>query len=255
MKKSLTSLVFLAVMGTFVVSHTPTYAAYPTINAVSVLAHTNAQRYRNGMTLLDSDGELSHAAAMKMQDLFAHQYFAHVSPSGESISDLARRVGYTYLAVGENLALGDFASSKEVVEAWMKSPGHRKNILSRTYSEIGIAAGRGRYDGRNTWIVVQAFGLPKSTCPDLNENLGQKIDVLENRLELLEIITGIRQGRVEEEGISQAIYRDRVSSYNTAAELYNSTAETYRALIERYNEGVESYNDCVTTRVAEMSDS
>jgi len=190
------------------------YVAYPEINAIGVLAYTNAQRYRGGLPLLSTNDALSRTAATKLQDLFARQYFAHESPSGESVADLAKRAGYAYLAVGENLALGDFSTSRAVVEAWMDSPGHRKNILSETYSEIGIAAGRSYYDGRYTWIIVQAFGLPKSSCPSVNIVLNDEIKAYEERLELLETIAQLREKarftRVSAAGMKEAAPHDVV---------------------------------------------
>jgi len=224
-------------------------AALPGIYAGGVLAHTNAQRYLEGLHILESDTTLSQVAYTKMQDLFARQYFAHEAPTGESVGDLATDAGYAYISVGENLALGDFSSNKDVVEAWMDSPGHRANILSETYTDIGIAAGRGRYEGRTTWVVVQAFGLPRSSCPGVDANLGARIDSLQSRLDLLERIVTIRRDATEERGITRSEYNRRVASYNTAAELYNNTVERYRSYAESYNAGVDEVNSCIINKV------
>jgi uncharacterized protein YkwD len=130
--------------------------AAPAITADGVLANTNVARYYAGVPYIQENAQLSRVALAKMQDMFAREYFAHEAPTGEDVSDLADRFGYEFIAVGENLAYGDFASSREVVQAWMDSPGHRKNLLSQTYTEIGVAAGRGMYEGHKTWMIVQA---------------------------------------------------------------------------------------------------
>lgn len=62
--------------------------------------------------------------------------------------------------LGENIALGDFTSSQMMVNSWMKSPGHRTNILRNDFTETGIAVGKGVFNGREQWIGVQVFGRP-----------------------------------------------------------------------------------------------
>lgn len=220
-------------------------AASLSINANIVLAYTNAERYRNDLPLLSSDTVLSQVAQRKMEDLFARQYFAHDAPTGEGVGDLAKDAGYTYIAVGENLALGDFTSSKRVVDAWMESPGHRENILSKSYTEIGIAAGRSTYKGKRTWIIVQSFGLPRSSCPTLNDALKQRIDRFQQSLDILYTVTKLREELLENKDVPRTVYRDRVESYNLAAEVYNERVEEYRALITQYNRGVDSLNACI----------
>jgi hypothetical protein len=71
-------------------------------------------------------------------------------------------VGYKYSAAGENLAI-NFVESKDINDAWMRSPGHRANILNNKFTEVGIAAAQGIYRGRQTIFVVQFFGKPAKT--------------------------------------------------------------------------------------------
>ena len=78
-----------------------------------------------------------------------NNYFSHDSRDGSSFLDRLRRVDYVprYGAwtVGENIAWGSdsYATPKEIVRAWMHSPGHRANILDRSFREIGIGVVRG----------------------------------------------------------------------------------------------------------------
>ena len=185
-----------------------------------------------------------------MTDLFLRQYLADESQAGDSVSDLARNAGYTDLAVRENRALGDFYSNKHVVDSWMNSPGHRANILSEKYSEIGIAAGRGMYSGRYTWVIVQTFGLPRSSCPVLNPEVKAKIGTVEKRLTTLATIIEMRKKSAEEKGISRAEYIRRVELYNTVVALYNKSVKAQKRLVETYNEDVDSFNDCLDKKLA-----
>jgi hypothetical protein len=227
-----------------------TFAAYPTLYASGVLAYTNVERHRAGLPFLTSNTQLSQAAYAKLQDLFARQYFAHEAPvSGDTVSEVATRYGYTYLAVGENLALGDFTSNKHVVESWMGSPGHRENILSPKYAEIGIAVGRGMHKGRNVWIAVQAFGTPRSSCPAIDADIRQQLDTIEKQLKLLELVADMRRDALEEKGLSRSEYNARVALYNKAAEIYNTYVTKHKKLVATFNKGVDAFNECVDEKL------
>lgn len=217
----------------------------PEIVADSILAYTNAERYKTGLPLYISNSVLSRVAREKMYDLFAYEYFAHESLKGETVKDLASRAGYEYIVVGENLALGDFRSDKEVVHAWMNSPGHRKNILSETFTEIGIAAGKGLYEGHMRWIIVQSFGLPKSSCPEVDVELAEDLEELDR---LLSVVEGVALQREKEAKRKEGTLEERkarIELYNISARLYNMYAERHRVLVEAYNESVGEYNECL----------
>ena len=109
---------------------------------LGIISLTNIERKKVGLSELIKDPLLSKAAEIKLQDMFQKQYFQHVSPSGDSVSDVKTKTGYEYIVVGENLALGVFAGDAQVVAAWMASPGH-KNILDSRYQEIGLAVRTG----------------------------------------------------------------------------------------------------------------
>lgn len=53
---------------------------------------------------------------------------------------------------------GSFLTNQKIVNGWMQSPGHRKNLLSGKFEEIGVAVVKGRLEGDETWIAVQVFG-------------------------------------------------------------------------------------------------
>ncbi len=112
--------------------------------AASTVCLLNKQRARRGLRKLRLDSRLSRAARSHTVDMVRRNYFSHVSRSGSDIVDRLSRTGYMRGArawtVGENLAWGSGTRStpSEIMEAWMRSPGHKANILQRRFREIGI---------------------------------------------------------------------------------------------------------------------
>ena len=110
---------------------------------------------------LKQNAALDKVAAVRVEDMFTYQYFSHSSPSGATAANLTKQYAYKWTALGENIARGTFSSGSQMVAAWMASPGHKANILSTKFAEIGVAAAYGKYNGRNQWIAVQVFGKPR----------------------------------------------------------------------------------------------
>jgi len=127
------------------------------ISPAEVIRLTNIQRANNGLQALKTDAQLSAAAAQKASDMFAKNYWAHISPTGTQPWYFITQSGYIYRYAGENLAR-DFADPNSVVNAWMNSPTHRENLLSNRYSDIGVAVVDGNLSGHDTTLVVQMFG-------------------------------------------------------------------------------------------------
>lgn len=129
------------------------------ITAEELITLTNEKRAANGLPLLTYSPVLAQAAVTKGQDMFTHNYWSHVSPSGVDPWTWIKQAGYTYQFAGENLAK-DFVDSPSVVEAWMNSPTHRDNVLSDRFQEIGISVVDGSLNGYQTTLVVQMFATP-----------------------------------------------------------------------------------------------
>ena len=129
------------------------------ISPEAVVSLTNQKRAEQGLAPLTVNSKLNEAAQRKAGDMFAFNYWSHVSPSGRSPWSFFQEVGYRYLYAGENLAR-DFMDSGAVVEAWMNSPTHRENIVNGSYKEIGLAVVNGTLNGVETTLVVQLFGAP-----------------------------------------------------------------------------------------------
>jgi len=132
-----------------------------------IIEYTNNARQADNLPTLTYNAKLAEAAQAKALDMFAHNYWAHVSPTGTEPWSFITNSGYGYLHAGENLAR-DFNNPKSVVEAWMASPTHKRNILDGRYRDIGIAVVDGYLDGVETTLVVQMFGVKQGSLPAVN---------------------------------------------------------------------------------------
>jgi len=194
---------------------------------------------------LSEDLELNTAATLKLQDMFQKQYFAHLSPSGEGAGDFVKEVGYEFIIIGENLALGNFRDDQALVQAWIDSSGHRKNILNECYSEIGVAVDKGMFEGKETWLAVQIFGLPLAACPLPDENLKTKIEVYEDQLEKLQKTIESLEAEIEVMYPKRgAAYNQKVRQYNNLVTQYNNLVKETKKIILDYNTQVELFNEC-----------
>lgn len=111
----------------------------------SVLCLINRVRAEHSLQPLAANPQLEAAAEGHCSELVADDYFAHVSPSGETPVDRIKATGYipnsnVGYVIGENLAWGTYSLStpQAIVEAWVASPGHLANILESRYTETGI---------------------------------------------------------------------------------------------------------------------
>ena len=222
-------------------------APTPAITASGVLTQTNIERYKEGLQLLTSDSVLTGIAQKKAQDMIAHNYFAHESPDGKTIGDLAKEAGYAYLSVGENLAMGDFASNSKLVTAWMNSPGHRANILNTAYTQIGIAAVRGEINGHEVWVAVQEFGVPQSACPAPDRTVRATLEALQNQITILDRKLAQQDAAIDEISHNDPERTTIIAQYNTAVGARNELATRYRTDAKRYNGQIEIFNTCLST--------
>jgi len=212
-----------------------------------VITLTNLQREKYGLPPLEENLQLNAGAAIKVTDMFENQYFAHTSPLGEGVGDLAKQVNYEFILIGENLALGNFQNDEVLVQAWMDSTGHRENILNSRYQEIGIAVQKGIFEGESTWLAVQHFGLPLSACPQLDETL--KAEIWANENEISQLQKTLRSLQIEiktmrpKRGI---IYNQKIEQYNTFVSEYNALVKETETLIDEYNSQIRLFNECVT---------
>jgi uncharacterized protein YkwD len=97
--------------------------------------------------------ELAATAQIHSNDMSANSFFSHTGSDNSSLADRAKRVGYAYSTVGENIAMGETQTEELVVEGWMNSPGHCRNIMQGSYTEMGVA--------RSEIYWTQVFGRPR----------------------------------------------------------------------------------------------
>lgn len=138
----------------------------PSAFAQQVLDLTNAAR-----AVPRSCGATSHAAAAPLTwnaalgqaaqghaaDMAAQNYFSHTSKDGRTFSQRITNAGYTpYRTIGENIAAGQ-TTPQAVVDGWLKSEGHCRNIMNPAFKELGVGYA---YAGTSTYkhYWVQDFG-------------------------------------------------------------------------------------------------
>lgn len=115
----------------------------------ATLCLLNEERADAGLRPLSEHRKLEKAAFRFSKEMVNKRFFDHVSPSGSTLSTRVKKVKYTKgarsWALGENIAwgTGTRATPASIVDAWMHSPGHKRNILDPTFREIGIGIAAG----------------------------------------------------------------------------------------------------------------
>ena len=106
-----------------------------------VVRLVNVERSKRGLKELSFNTQLSNVATLKSQDMIDQNYFSHTSPTYGSPFDMMKQFNISYKTAGENIAKGQ-KTPEEVVNAWMNSQGHRENILSTNFTDIGVGVAK-----------------------------------------------------------------------------------------------------------------
>lgn len=117
---------------------------------MAALALHNRQRAADALPPFCVHPGLVAAARAHAADMLARTYFAHTSPSGESLAARITRHGYPgWSRVAENIAWGSGAQGAPtpIFTSWMNSAGHRANVLDGELREIGIGVATGTFQG------------------------------------------------------------------------------------------------------------
>ena len=96
--------------------------------------------------------KLGLSASKHSTDMSTKNYFSHTSQDGRTMADRINAQSYTWSSLGENIALGQ-TTEKQVMESWINSPGHCKNIMNARFKEVGF--------GRDKNYWTQNFGRPQ----------------------------------------------------------------------------------------------
>jgi uncharacterized protein YkwD len=249
------------------------YPGQEILSREAVARLTNRERTVNGLEPLGENQLLNTIAEDRAKDMLEKQYFAHVSPTGEQASDLAQRVGYRYKIIAENIASGMFLTNQKIVDGWMQSPGHRKNILSPEVREIGVSVMKGRMSGQDTWVSVQIFGLqslpvstrscthpPQDLLNQINAKkaelggLKERFDNLRKELDSEKTTIELDQMLAKKDSKGNHDLNVKIKTYNEKSRWHNESLAEIKAkeavlnsMIEEYNRKLQNYKNCQTS--------
>ncbi|MCA9349332.1 hypothetical protein KC878_04315 [Candidatus Saccharibacteria bacterium] len=153
------------------------------VSSGELFSLSNQERLNNGLVAYRSNSKLSSSAQAKANHMLANGYFAHTAPDGTTPWSFIVNAGYSYAGAGENLAAGN-QGADAIVQGWMNSSGHRANLLSKTYTEVGygvVYVGEWNYQGvtySNTYFVVAHYAAPTASTaqasnPEPNDSAQQ----------------------------------------------------------------------------------
>ncbi len=157
------ALIFLKLIFSYSFAWMANIASLQIFGKEEIIIQVNQVREMYGAPPLKENFSLNEAAQLKLNDMLKGQYFAHIDSQGRKPWDWIKATGYPYYYAGENLAMG-FLSSKSIVESWIDSPSHQQNLISRYFTETGVAVGKGSINGTEGIIVVQIFASPQKTA-------------------------------------------------------------------------------------------
>jgi uncharacterized protein YkwD len=112
-----------------------------------ILLLVNQERAKIGVKPLVMNEDLRTMARYKSNDMLQYDYFDHTSPTIGGLSSLAKKFGYSYTALGENIWMSKASSAEylrrnttaaKIMNGWMNSPGHKGNILNPGFGRIGV---------------------------------------------------------------------------------------------------------------------
>ncbi|WIY23968.1 CAP domain-containing protein [Parasedimentitalea psychrophila] len=112
--------------------------------------HLNALRVDSQLSELQYSMTLETAARRHAEDMVRKGFFSHTGSDGSGIGERLTRSGYGWCAAAENIASGQ-PTLADVMRAWTKSRGHRKNMLNTSVSEFALVRAPG-----NIWVMVLA---------------------------------------------------------------------------------------------------
>ncbi|MFB6518108.1 CAP domain-containing protein [Streptomyces sp. NPDC056401] len=115
----------------------PSDSAAPSGALAEVLALVNKERAAVGCPVLTVNEKLAKAAQDHSEDMAAHSNMSHTGSDGSDPGQRITRAGYQWRTYAENVAYG-YPTAAQVMEGWMNSPGHKRNILDCDLKEIGI---------------------------------------------------------------------------------------------------------------------
>ncbi|WP_405166765.1 CAP domain-containing protein [Nocardia sp. NBC_01499] len=168
LNRSFLTCLVISTYSAWLIAFGPATLAAPQAQSVAsdVVRLTNAERAKAGCPALRAESRLNRAAQAHTEDMAARGVLDHNSSKG-SPGDRIKAAGYRASAWAENIASGQ-SSASDVVGAWMRSAGHRANILNCGLRDIGVGFAKGR-NGTPYW--TQDFGT--SSGQGSNQSTGR----------------------------------------------------------------------------------
>ena len=123
----------------------------------TVLELTNKARVAEKLPPLKPNAALfeaapAHSANMAKQDKLEHKL------DDKRVGDRATAAGYDWSEIAENIGYTDEGTAEDIVNGWLKSEGHRKNLLNPAVTEIGVGVAK---NAKGEWYYTQVFGKPR----------------------------------------------------------------------------------------------
>lgn len=161
MRRRVLVLVVLAVSGLAFRSVTAEEQKTPpklelTTDEKALLELTNKARAAEKLPPLTANAALFRAARAHSENMAKQEKLEHVL-DGKRVSDRATAAGYDWDEIAENVAVAEGATPQEVVDGWLKSEGHRKNLLNARVTEIGLGVAK---NAKGEKYYTQVFAVP-----------------------------------------------------------------------------------------------
>lgn len=119
--------------------------------AREVLELVNKERVKEGLAELKLSSALNTAANTRAKELSTE--FSHIRPDGRDCFTVLTDADIMYSSVGENIASGQ-TTPKEVVTSWLNSDGHRANIMSQDYTQMGVGFYQNSKNNQYYWVQI-----------------------------------------------------------------------------------------------------
>lgn len=137
--------------------HRTAYSSVEPVNSdfsalqLEVLSYVNSERKKAGLKPLSLHPQVNQAAAVRVKEII--KKFEHTRLDGSKFSTVFKELNISYRNVGENIGAG-YPNAKRVVNGWMGSEGHRKNILNPDFQYMGLAHSESQDVYRNYWVQL-----------------------------------------------------------------------------------------------------
>lgn len=200
---------------TVVVRYKPNAAAKtPEELSAEVVALVNAERAKQNLPALGTFGTLTAAAEIRAPELV--KLFEHTRPDGTACFTALDEAGVNYYMAGENIAAGS-STAAGVMEMWMNSPGHKANILHKSFTHIGVACVK----SGSSYYWVQMFVSSSTPSSGTGTAPAVSVEISPSTLEL----TAGETGSVTAKAVNTSASVTYTSSNQTVATVNRSTGK------------------------------